>query len=73
MRYKFHKTKKKQFFDIFIFKLTPHEKIIPASIKFDCLQSKCSRSRLAKGAKANVPNPEPHTAIPVASDRFVSK
>jgi hypothetical protein len=36
-------------------------------------QSKFSSSIVARGANANVPNPDPQTAIPVASDRFVSK
>jgi len=54
-------------------KLTAHDRIIPASIKFETFQSKFWRSIVASGAKANVPKPEPHTAIPVANDLFVSK
>lgn len=53
--------------------LTAHESINPASIKFDVFQLKFSKSIVAMGAKANVPKPEPQTAIPVANDLFVSK
>lgn len=53
--------------------LTAQLSISPARIRFAPLQPKFSRRMLASGAKANVPNPEPQTAIPVAKDLFVSK
>lgn len=48
-------------------------KMRPAKIKLEFFQSKCSNKKLANGANVNVPKPEPHTAIPVANERFVSK
>jgi len=53
--------------------LTTHDRITTARIKLDCCQVKCFRSIVARGEKANVPKPEPQTAIPVASDLLVSK
>ena len=47
--------------------------INPANIRLAFFQSKCSSNIVASGANKNVPKPEPHTAIPVASERFVSK
>lgn len=58
---------------MFILKLTAQFRISPASIRLAPFQSKCSSKNVASGANANVPKPEPQTAIPVASDRFVSK
>lgn len=45
----------------------------PARIKFAPFQLYASNNIVARGANANVPNPEPHTAIPVANDLLVSK
>ena len=53
--------------------LTAQLRIRPARIRFAPRQSKFSSSIVARGAKAKVPNPEPHTAMPVARDRLVSK
>lgn len=47
---------------------TTQFKIIPASIRLAPFQSYISSNFVARGAKANVPTPDPHTAIPVAKD-----
>lgn len=48
-------------------------KIIPASIKTAPFHVYSSTSSFETGAKINVPMPDPHTAIPVAKDLFLSK
>lgn len=53
--------------------LTAQLRISPARIRFAPRQPKFSSSMVARGAKAKVPKPEPHTAMPVARDRLVSK
>lgn len=53
--------------------LTAQFKIRPARIKFAPFQLYDSSNIVARGANANVPNPEPHTAMPVAKDLLVSK
>src|SRR6218665_297719 len=45
----------------------------PVSIRTVPFQAYSSSSRLVRGAKRNVPKPEPQTARPVARDRLFSK
>lgn len=59
---------------ISVFKmLTAQFRMSPAKMRFAPFQLYVSSNIVASGAKANVPKPEPQTAIPVASDLFVSK
>lgn len=53
--------------------LTAQLRMSPARIMLAPFQPNCSSRVLARGANTKVPKPEPQTASPVASDRFVSK